>query len=263
MKIGLTAIKGKISKILAFELYQDGLFDISSALVREGYDEVGMDIGKFLGIKETNTFITDSIEELVDKSDVIIDFSSQELTMKCAAAVANKNKTLISGTRLLNEDNLDKLKKYSENCKIIYSNNMSITFNLMLNAIENISSILRDDYNINILDFENITKKQNSEMSLDMAKAVANGKGWSFGEVYKKINSNSDQINEKQINFASLRGGDKIGEYKIIFSGIGEELEIKQSITNITNFIKGVKRAIIWSDGKQNGFYTMQDVLKI
>ena len=48
-----------------------------------------------------------------------------------------------------------------------------------------------------------------------------------------------------------------------IYNGIGEELKIQQNITSIASIIKGVKRAIIWSDGKPNGFYTMQDVLKI
>lgn len=52
MKIGLTAIKGKIQKNIALELLNDSLFDLSSGLVREGYDEVGMDIGEFFGVKK-------------------------------------------------------------------------------------------------------------------------------------------------------------------------------------------------------------------
>ena len=87
---------------------------------------------------------------------------------------------------------------------------MSITFNLLLNITELASSILRDDYNINVLDFENITNKSGSGMSNEIAKAVATGRGWEFGEVYKKTNGNGENINEKQINFASLRGGDKM-----------------------------------------------------
>ena len=133
MKIGLTAIRGKIQKNIALDLVKDNLFDLSSGLVRDGYDEVGMDIGTFLGIHKTNTFITDNIEELFEKSDIVIDFSVPELTIKVAEMASKTGKTLISGTRFLNDEELDKLKKYAENCRIIYSNNMSITFNLLLN----------------------------------------------------------------------------------------------------------------------------------
>lgn len=264
MRIGLTAIKGKIQKSIALELLNDGLFDLSSGLVREGYDEVGMDIGKFLGVNKTNTFITDKIEELFEKSDVVIDFSTPELTMRVAEMAYKTRKTLVSGTRFLNDEELDKLKKYTENCKIIYSNNMSITFNLLLNLVELSSSILREDYSVNIVDFENISQKINSDMSYNIAKSVSKGRGWEFGEVYKKMNGVTDGVNnEKQINFASLRGSDKIGEYEVLFNGIGEELKIQQSITSMSSFIKGVKRAVVWSFGKDNGFYTMQDVLRV
>ena len=264
MKIGLTAIRGKIQKNIALDLVKDNLFDLSSGLVRDGYDEVGMDIGTFLGIHKTNTFITDNIEELFEKSDIVIDFSVPELTIKVAEMASKTGKTLISGTRFLNDEELDKLKKYAENCRIIYSNNMSITFNLLLNLAELSSSILRENYSVNIIDCENISNKISSDMSYNIAKSVSKGRGWEFGEVYRKTNGVADGINnEKQINFASLRSVDKLGTYEVIFNGFGEELTIKQSTTSISSFINGVKRAIIWSSGKSNGFYTMQDVLKI
>lgn len=262
MKIGFSAIKGQIQKAIAKNFYNDNLFDLSSGLVRQGYDEVNMDIGTFLGNEKTNTYITDNIETLFEKSDVVIDFSSPELTLKIASIASKLNKTIIIGTKYLSDEDLEKLKKYAESCKIIYSKNISITFNLLLNLVEQASSILRENYNVNVIDFENITKS-NSELSTDIAKAVSRGRGWEFGEVVKKVNNNNEQINEKQINFASLRGIDKIGEYKTLFNGFGEELEIKQNTTSIESLINGVRRAIIWSDGKKNGFYTMQDVLKI
>ena len=69
MKIGITGIRGRMSKALAIEIINNNLFDISGALVREGYDEVGQDIGEFLGLeKKTNSLITDDLEKLFDDS---------------------------------------------------------------------------------------------------------------------------------------------------------------------------------------------------
>ena len=66
MKIGITGIRGKMARALALEIINNNLFDISGALVRQGYDEVGMDIGDFLGLdKKTNSLITDDIEKLL------------------------------------------------------------------------------------------------------------------------------------------------------------------------------------------------------
>ena len=65
MKIGITGIRGKMARALALEIINNNLFDISGALVRQGYDEVGMDIGDFLGLdKKTNSLITDDIKKL-------------------------------------------------------------------------------------------------------------------------------------------------------------------------------------------------------
>lgn len=261
MKVGVTAVRGRIGKLIAYEVYNNNLFDISSALIREGYDEVGRDIGEFLGLNKTNTFITDNINTLFENSDVVVDFSSPKLTLRLADIASEKNKTLISGTRGLTEDNLDILKKYSNNCRIIYSENMSIGLNLLMNLLEKTASLLGENFDINIEEFKNKLDNVNiSKTTAEVAKAIAKGRGWE--EIYKKTN-NTEIFNEKQINFASLRGGDKISERTIFFNSLGEELQFKHSITNNLAFVKGVIRAIIWSSGQNNGFYTMRDVMEI
>ena len=250
MKVGLTAIKGHITQFIAKELYNNNLFDISSALVREGYDEVGTDIGEFLKLNKTNTYITDNIEQLVKNSDVIVDFSSPELTLKVAKEVSKQHKTLIIGTRFLKDEDIEQLKKLVDNCKIIYSENMSISFNLMLNIIENMSIFLRDEYSINIA--SNETNKTNIQFQI--AKTIAKSKGWN------NISTNNEENNS--INFSSLINNNK-NEYSVLFSTLGEDIEIKQTTFNPSCIANGVIRSIIWSDGKNNGFYSLQDVLKM
>ena len=90
MKVGIAGIKGRISKAIAYEVTKSDLLDLSSALVRHGYDEVGTDIGEFLKIGRTGTFITDSTDKLFDKSDVVVDFSSPELTLQLAEVASVK-----------------------------------------------------------------------------------------------------------------------------------------------------------------------------
>ncbi len=267
MKIGITGIKGKMARALALEIINHNLFDISGALVRQGYDEVGEDIGEFLGLdRKTNSLITDDIEKLFNESDVIIDFSSPELTMKCAKIASKTGKTLITGTTGLNEEEKEELAKLATSCIIVHSDDMSIGANLLCNLIEEASSILREDYDTEILEINGRKQGETpSNTALMLGKAIASGKNVDFGKIYRKDrNCDDDNIKEEnEIGFSSIKGGDVFGEYSVFFMGNGERLEFSQKATSPIIFIKGAIRATIWSTGKKYGLYTMQDVLRI
>ena len=267
MKIGITGIRGKMARALALEIINNNLFDISGALVRQGYDEVGMDIGDFLGLdKKTNSLITDDIEKLFQESDAIIDFSSPELTMKSARIASKMGKTLISGTTGLNEEEKEELAKLSNSCVIIHSDNMSIGINLLCNLVEEASSILRQEYDTEILDINARNKNEYpSNTSLMLGKSVADGKNLNFGEISRKNRGcNEDTVRENnEIGFASMRCGDILGDYMVLFAGNGERLELTQRTTSPMAFVKGAIRATIWSSGRKFGLYSMRDVLRI
>jgi len=265
MKIGITGIRGRMAKALAIEIINNNLFDISGALVRSGYDEVGEDIGEFFGLEKTNSLITDNLEKLFDESDAVIDFSSPELTMQCAEMCAKKKKILISGTTGLTKEENEKLEKFAQECVIVHSNNMSIGANLLINLAEEASSLLREDYDTEILEMHHRNKTEApSETALMLGQAVAKGKNLNFGEVSRKVrdgNIGPRELNE--IGFAVLRGGDVVGDHTVIFAGIGERIELSHKATSKIIFVNGALRATIWAFKKDKGLYSMQDVMKI
>jgi len=266
MKIGITGIRGRMASTLALEIVNNNLFDISGALVREGYDEVGEDIGEFLGLdKKTNSLITDNVEKLFEESDAVIDFSSPELTMRCAEMASRKGKILISGTTGLSDEDRDKLEMLANNCVIIHSNNMSIGVNLLLNLVEETASLLREDFDTEVLEMHHRNKKDApSGTALMLGKAIARGRNLNFGEVSRKVRDGVVGPREtNEIGFAVLRGGDVVGEHTVIFAGAGERIELSHKATSRLIFVNGAIRAAIWASGKKKGFYTMQDVLKI
>ncbi len=255
-----------MARALALEIINNNLFDISGALVRSGYDEVGEDIGDFLELdKKTNSIITDNLEKLFEESDAVIDFSSPELTMQCAEMAAKKHKILISGTTGLTDDEIEKMQTLANNCAIVYSSNMSIGANLLLNLVEETASLLREDYDTEVLEMHHRNKKDApSGTALMLGKAIAKGRNLDFGEVSKKVRDGEIGPREtNEIGFAVLRGGDVVGEHTVIFAGIGERIELSHKATSRLIFIHGAIRAAIWASGKKKGFYTMQDVLKI
>ena len=229
MKIAITGIRGRMARALAIEIINNNLFDISGALVREGYDEVGQDIGEFLGLdKKTNSKITDNIEELFENSDAVIDFSSPELFMRCAEIASKKGKILVSGTTGLSDDQMETIQSLSNNCIIVHSGNMSIGINLLLNLVEETASLLRENFDAEILEMHHRNKKDApSGTALMLGKAVAKGRNLNFGEVCRKVRDGViGPREENEIGFAVLRGGDVVGEHSVIFAGPGEIIEL-------------------------------------
>ena len=266
MKIGITGIRGRMARALALEIINNNLFDISGALVRQGYDEVGEDIGEFLGLEnKTNSKITDNLEELFENSDAVIDFSSPELTMQCAEMASKKHKILVSGTTGLTDENMERLHTLANDCAIVHSSNMSIGANILLNLVEETASLLNEDYDTEVLEMHHRNKKDApSGTALMLGKAIAKGRNLNFGEVSKKVRDGEVGPREtNEIGFAVLRGGDVVGEHTVIFAGIGERIELAHKATSRIIFVKGAIRAAIWASGKKSGFYTMQDVLRI
>ena len=69
--------------------------------------------------------------------------------------------------------------------------------------------------------------------------------------------------NKGEIGFATLRGGDVIGDHTVIFAGEGERVELSHKASNRDIFAKGAIRASIWGSAQKSGFYSMRDVLNI
>lgn len=263
MKIGITAIRGHMGTAVAQEAIGNPLFDVTSALVREGYDEVGMDIGKVVGKDSTKTYVTDDLEKFFDEVDAVVDFSSPELTMKCAEMAAKKKKILISGTRGLLEQDMAKLRTYSNSCVIVHSNNMSIGLNLLLNVVEEVASLLHEEYDAEILEMYGRQKMNApSDTSLSIGKAIARGRGWEFGDVIRRTRDGFlGERGTKEIGFNSVRGGDVVGEHSAIFAAPGEIIEFKHRAFTDLIFVRGALRAAIWSLGRPTGLYNMTDVM--
>ena len=264
MKIGIIGITGRMGQFVAKTILANDLNDIAFGLVRLGSKLVGEDIGKIIGEKDLGIKATDNLEELVKNSDVIIDFSNPDLTLQIASLSSKYSKILVSGTTGLSDDQKIQLKNYAKHCVIVWSANMSIGINLLLNLSEQVARILHSDYDVEILEMHHRNKVDApSGTALSLGEAVAKGRNLTFGEVCRKTRDGIvGKRSDDEIGFCSLRGGDVIGDHFVIFAGNGERIELVHKASNRDIYAVGAIRAAIWAEGKANGFYTMQDVLR-
>lgn len=264
MKIGVTGISGKMGRAIANLVMQDDVAQLSAGLTRESSGATGQDLGEFLGYDKNNIAITSNIDEFLANCDGVIDFTSPQNSLNVAAKCAEHKKVLVCGTTGFSDEEKVEFSSHSKNTVIIWSSNMSLGVNLLMNLAQEVSKILRDDFDVEILEMHHKHKVDApSGTALSLGAAVAEGRNIDLKENANMARVGRDAKRQKgEIGFATLRGGDVIGDHSVIFAGEGERIELSHKASNRDVFAKGAIRAAIWGSIKDPGFYSMRDVLK-
>lgn len=264
MKIGITAISGKMGKTIAQLVAADPIAELTAGFVRKGNNFDGTDLGEFLGQEKTGYKITSNLDVFFKNCEAVIDFSSPAFSLECAAKATEHKKIFVCGTTGFSEEDKKKLAECAKQAVIIWSSNMSVGVNVLFGLAEKVAAILRDDYDVEIVEMHHRNKVDApSGTALSLAAAVAKGRGVDLKDVAKMERVGTNNPRKKgEIGFATLRGGDVIGDHTVIFAADGERIELTHKASNRNVFASGAVRAAIWGSGQQAGFYLMKDVLK-
>lgn len=258
MNVGVVGCNGRVGKLVVEEL-QSGAWDKHNLSLFGGCAR-----SDTIGTKQ-DFYITDNEEELFEKSDIVIDFTLPEGTVKHAALAAKHKTTLIVGTTGLTADDEFSLKRAAEKTTIIYAANMSVGVNLLLALVEKAAERLADDWDIEIFESHHRYKVDApSGTALAIGRAAATGRGNSLENLAEYDRHGQIGAREKgRIGFSVARGGDVVGEHTAYFYGDGERIELGHKATNRSLFAKGALRAAAWSADKGPGLYSMRDVLDL
>lgn len=260
MKIGVTGITGRMGKTIAGLVLQDSVVELVSAFSRKSSGE---DVGEFLGFGKTTARTVSDLDSFVKSCDAIIDFSSPALSLEVAKKCAEHKKVLVCGTTGFSENEKQQFAANAQETVIVWSSNMSLGVNLLMNLAEKVAGILHEDFDVEIVEMHHKNKVDApSGTALSLGAAVAQGRNVELQKnaVMARVGKDAKR-NKGEIGFATLRGGDVIGDHTVIFAGDGERIELTHKASNRDIFAKGAIRAAIWGTAKQPGFYSMRDVL--
>ena len=263
MKIGITGITGRMGRTIASLVLQDSVVELSSALVRKGQGHESDDLGEFLGFEPNGGKMISDLDQFLQSCDAIIDFSAPALSLEIAAKCAEHKKVLICGTTGFSESEKQQFAANASQTVIVWSSNMSLGVNLLMNLAEKVASILHDDFDVEIVEMHHKNKVDApSGTALSLGAAVAQGRNIDLQKsaVMARVGKDAKR-NKSEIGFATLRGGDVIGDHSVIFAGDGERVELTHKASSRDIFAKGAIRAAIWGSAKTPGFYSMRDVL--
>lgn len=263
MKIGIVGCTGRMGKALIEEIFLNSETQLSGGAVRADSDFVGEDIGKLAGLDPVGINAVSSLEKLFEDSDAVIDFSTPAVSLQCAKIVSAQNKIHVIGTTGFSPDEIEELKELANSAKIIWSANMSIGVNVLSAITEQVAAILDDSYDLEIVEMHHCHKVDApSGTALLLGESAAKGRNVKLDEVARKSRDGIIGARPRgEIGFSTLRGGDVVGEHTVMFAGDGERIELTHKASSRRIFTKGAIRAALWAVNKNNGLYSMKDVL--
>jgi 4-hydroxy-tetrahydrodipicolinate reductase len=140
---------------------------------------------------------------------------------------------------------------------------MSVGVNVLLGLTRQAASILGDDYDIEVVEMHHRHKVDApSGTALALGQAAAEGRNVDLESVSQRVRDGITGPRIKgDIGFATLRGGDVVGDHAVILAGDGERIEITHKAGSREVFARGAVRAALWANGRAPGLYTMRDVL--
>jgi 4-hydroxy-tetrahydrodipicolinate reductase len=236
--------------------------ELAGAVERKGHPRIGSDAGEGLGLK-TGVTVGDDLAGCIASGDVVIDFTSHEVSAGHLEIAATMGRAIVIGSTGFTSRETERARELAGSVRCVLAPNMSVGVNLLFKVLAEVAAILGDDYDVEIVEAHHHLKKDApSGTALKMAEVIAASLGRDLEKV--GVYSRKGLIGERkkqEIGIQTLRAGDIVGDHTVIFGGMGERLEFIHRAHSRDNFARGAIRAALWVVGQQNGIYDMQDVL--
>ncbi|MFH1904786.1 MAG: 4-hydroxy-tetrahydrodipicolinate reductase [bacterium] len=254
---------GKMGKRIIALLSMQKDLDLCGAVEMSSHPDIGKDAGVVAGIDKSGVKVSSCIKDIIKDTDVVVDFSSAEGALDSARICAKYKKALIVGTTGLSVEALSEIKSISRIVACLVSSNMSVGVNLLCKLVEQASSILGDEYDVEIIEAHHRFKKDApSGTAKTLAEIISKvmGKQLEDMAVYGRRGFVGER-KRNEIGIHAVRAGDIVGEHTVIFGGTGERIELKHIATTRDTFAQGVIKAIKFISTQRAGLYDMKDVL--
>ena len=264
LRIAITGASGRMGRMLIEAVLVADDLELAAALDRDGSASLGQDAGAFLG-QTTGVAITSDVKAGLSKADVLIDFTRPEGTMAHLALCAELGVRTVIGTTGFSPDDKARIGEYAQRAAVMMAPNMSVGVNVVLKLLAQASKALAQGYDIEIVEAHHRHKVDApSGTALKMGEVVAEalGRDHKTCAVYGREGVTGER-DPSTIGFATVRGGDVIGDHTVMYLGIGERIEISHKASSRATFAQGSLRAARFLGERKTGLFDMNDVLGI
>jgi len=262
-RIAIHGAAGRMGRaVIQAALAMDGI-KLVAAIDRQDNPELGEDVGSVVGQADVGVSVGYSIDPAAEPFEVLVDFTQPEATLSALELCRANKKAMVIGTTGFTPAERDIIAAAARDIAICTAANFSIGVNVVLALLGDAARLLGEAYDVEVVEAHHKHKTDApSGTALAMGEEVAQALGRSLKEcaVYGRQGQTGAR-SRRAIGFATVRGGDVIGDHTVMFLGDGERVEISHKATSRLNFAQGALRAAAWIAGRKPGLYTMQDVL--
>ncbi|TDR82071.1 4-hydroxy-tetrahydrodipicolinate reductase [Paludibacterium purpuratum] len=265
LNVVIVGAGGRMGKsLIETVLDQPQAFRLHAALDRPESPEQGRDAGLTLG-RECGVAISHDVAAALEGADVLIDFTRPEATLDYLQACVAHGVNMVIGTTGFDAAGKHAIEQAAERVGIVFAPNFSVGVNLTFKLLDIAARVLSEGYDIEIVEAHHRHKVDApSGTALRMGEVVADALGRDLAAcaVYGREGVTGAR-DPSTIGFATLRGGDIVGDHTVLFAGIGERVEITHKASSRATFAQGAVRAAGWLARHRHGLFSMQDVLDL
>ena len=262
LNIAITGASGRMGRMLIEAVLSSGDCRVSGALDTAASPMLGQDAGAFAG-RHAGVKVTADLRTGLAGADVLVDFTRPEGTLVHLAICREMGVRAVIGTTGFSPEQKAQIAAHAQQIATVFAANMSVGVNVMLRLLEQAATTLGDGYDIEVVEAHHKHKVDApSGTALAMGEVLARARGVDLARhgVFER-HGHTGERTAGSIGFATVRGGDIVGEHTVMFAGTGERIEIAHKSSSRANYADGSLRAARFLADRAPGLYDMGDVL--
>lgn len=261
-RIAVAGATGRMGRMLIEAIVNAPDCELAGALDVAGCPALGQDASAFLG-RSSGCAVTADLRAGLQGAGCLIDFTRPEGTMAHLAMCRELGVKMVIGTTGFSEAQLAEIKAAASDIAIVMAPNMGVGVNVVFKLLEQAAKALSEGYDIEIIEAHHRHKiDAPSGTALKMGEVVAQALGRDLKScaVYGREGITGER-DPSTIGFATVRGGDIVGDHTVLFAGLGERVEITHKSSSRVIYAQGSLRAVRFLAGQRSGLHGMDAVL--
>jgi 4-hydroxy-tetrahydrodipicolinate reductase len=262
--VAIAGASGRMGQMLIEAVLATDDCQLAGALDMAGSPGIGVDATAFLG-RTSGVLIQSDLTQGLQNAGVLIDFTRPEGTLAHLKVCRELGVNAVIGTTGFTDAQKEEIAAASKDIAIMMAPNMSVGVNVTLKLLEMAAKALSTGYDIEIVEAHHRHKVDApSGTALKMGEVIAGALGRDLKDcaVYAREGVTGER-DPSSIGFATIRGGDIVGDHTVLFAGTGERIEITHKSSSRATYAQGSLRAARFLAGRKSGLFDMFDVLNL
>ena len=261
-RVAVAGASGRMGHMLIEAILSADDCVLAGALDIAGNPFLGTDAAAFLG-QPSGVAVTADLAQGLQPAQVLIDFTRPEGTLAHLQVCRQLGVNAVIGTTGFSDAQKAEIAEIAQHIAIMMAPNMSVGVNVTLKLLEMAAKAMSTGYDIEIVEAHHRHKiDAPSGTALKMGEVIADALGRDLKDcaVYERYGITGER-DPSSIGFATIRGGDIVGDHTVLFAGTGERIEISHKSSSRTTYAQGSLRAVRFLADKKTGLFDMFDVL--